>query len=249
MTEPIVPPTHGLTDEALAALNLEPSQNGHVDIDSETADDPFPQMSSGDSIVFDAELLEDEPEGKEKPRERAPRGSRRASSRGEERDTAPGRAARDAKAGPPSLDEWLGFFSSVVLRLVVNWYLNYAFRGVDEDALSDREVERLAMTDEERQTIAVPFAELSHKSKFMRRHGRTIVASGDAFNAVIVLGMWMGRVNRIAARHRPKVQKGQANVNGSSGQSTPQGAGTPFGATGGRFPAGFEGPVWGPGTG
>jgi len=167
--------------------------------------------------------------------------------RGRKRRTQDAGAAREPKAGPPSLDEWSNFFSRVVLRVGTEFYITMAFRGVDEDALSERDVERLAMTDEERSLIAVPFAELSHKSKLMRRHGRMIVASGDALNAVVVLGMWASRVQRIAAKYKPKQPRSKVTLNGSSGQSTPN-AVFPEGSAGGRFPPGFDG-SWVTGSG
>lgn len=161
--------------------------------------------------------------------------------------------ARDPKSGPPSLDEWANFFGKIVLRVACQWYISYAFRGIDEDAISERDVERLVMTDDERRLIATPLAELSHKSKFMRKHGRMIVASGDAFNAMVVLGAYMSRVNRIAAKYKPRNPTIRVNMNGRnnepSGQSEAEGNGTayPEGTTGGRIPNGY--PVWNSGTG
>jgi hypothetical protein len=231
--EPIVPPNSGLTPEAMAALGIQDlSQNDGLGIDSELGDSgvsgPF-QFGDGmsDGGIVDAEIVED---SAEKPAERA----RRERSRSISEPKQP----REAKTGPPNLDEWTGFFGRVVLRVVTEWYISYAFRGIDEDLLSEREIERLAMTDDERQLIAVPLAEMSNKSKFMRKHGRMIVASGDTFNAMVVLGAWASRVNRIAARYRPRVVKG--NVNGSSRQST-QAPGPQEGSTGGRV--WFTGPI------
>lgn len=193
---------------------------------------------SADEIV-DAIIVDDVPQDS-KPSARSRSRSRNT--------TADDDSPRDAKAGPPSLDEWSKFFSRVVLRMTTQWYLNYAFRGIDDDALTEREIERLAMTDEERKTIAVPFAELSHKSKFMRKHGRTLVASGDAFNAMVVMGAWMSRVNKIAGKYRPREPKANVRINDEyRGQSYADGS-SPTGATGGRFPSGFNGAVF-PGTG
>lgn len=137
---------------------------------------------------------------------------------------------RDATKSIPSIDEWMDFFSRIFLRVVCDWYISYAFRGIDEDLLTDREVDRLQLTDEERKRIAVPLAELSNKSKVMRRYGRTIVASGGAFDALITLGTWAGRVNRIAGRYKARNIKGQ--VYERTGQDAQ--AGTPAGANGGR---------------
>jgi hypothetical protein len=235
--EPIIPPTSGLTPEAMAALGIEdPSLNASDGTDSALGDDgispgfQFGDISDGD--IVDAEIVDDVPGISVSPSERARRGRSAPDSP---------RPPREAKTGPPSLDEWTNFFGRVLLRVVTDYYIAYAFRGIDEDLLSDREIERLSLSEDERQLIAVPIAEMSNKSKFMRKHGRMIVASGDAFNALVVIGAWASRVNRIAARYRPRVVKG--NVNGSSGQSTPQAATTAEGATGGRFPPWFNGPI------
>lgn len=201
---------------------------------SETDADPEDD-NIGD--IVDAEIVADPPEAIE-----APSKSRTRSKR----DTVP--PSRTAKAGPPTLDEWQQFFGRVVLRTACDWYITWAFRGVDEDDLSDREVERIAMSDDERDRIAVPFAELSNKSKFMRKHGRLVVSSGDSFYALVALGAWASRVNRIAAKHKPKIVQGKAQANGSGGTSQANGAPFAEGANGGRIPNGpFR--VFGPGSG
>lgn len=147
---------------------------------------------------------------------------------------------RDAKPGVPSLDEWLDFFSRIVLRVACDWYIQWAFRGIDEQALSDREIDRLQMSDEERKRIAVPLAELSHKSKLMRKHGRTIVASGGVFDAIVALGTWTSRVNRIARKYKPRTVQGRV-VTGErtrQAQSPADDAGY-TGANGGRLADGI----------
>jgi hypothetical protein len=243
MTEPIpdTPKREPRTPEEIQRLVAE--QNGHVVTDSATgeSDDgisepftdfpPFVSMSDGEAI--DVEIVD---EGtSEIPAARAP-AERVRRSRNEDSSRPP----RDAKTGPPNLDEWTGFFSRVVLKVVTEYYISYAFRGIDEELLTEREVDRLAMSDDERKLIAVPFAEISNKSKFMRKHGRMIVASGDAFNALVVLGMWANRVNRIAAKYRPRQPKPQVRIhaNGSSGSSAQEPVGTE-GSQGGYIPSGF----------
>lgn len=161
---------------------------------------------------------------------------------------------RNAKAGPPSLDEWTKFFHRIVVKTAADWYLDYAFRGIDEESLTDHELDRLKLSEDERKTISVPFAELSNKSKFMRKHGRVIVSSGDAIQAVIVMGAWMNRVNRIAARHKKQdvkvtdVRMNGSNPNGSSGQGASQAGFPATGANGGHFAEWYTGPVV-PGSG
>jgi hypothetical protein len=116
----------------------------------------------------------------------------------------------EATAGPPNLGEWQDFFSRILIKFATDWYITLAFRGIDEESLSEREIERLRLSKAERDNIARPFAELSNRSKFMRKHGRTLVASADSFDAFVTLGMWVSRVNRIAKRHKPP--KNQSNV-------------------------------------
>lgn len=153
---------------------------------------------------------------------------------------------REPKSGPPSIDEWARFFSRVVLRTFCDMYINYATRGIDEDMFSERDLDRLTLSDDERKLIATPFAELSSKSKFMRKHGRMIVASGDSFNALIVLGAWMSRVNRIAAKYRPRNVRmnGNGTVRPNSQPGSAPEANGFYGTSGGRIPNGFAGPIF-----
>lgn len=127
-----------------------------------------------------------------------------------------------AKNGPPHIDEWQDFFSRTLIRAATNFYIEQAFRGIDEDQLTEREITRIAMSEDERDTIARPFAEVANKLKFTRRHGRTIIAFAGTADSVIALGIWFSRVSRIARKYRntprePRVspRPGQANGNGS----------------------------------
>jgi hypothetical protein len=104
-----------------------------------------------------------------------------------------------AKAGPPALDEWMDFFSRVVIRMATDFYIDAAFSGIDENILTAREIDRVKLTKAERDRMARPFAELSNKLKFTRKHGRTIIASAGTVDAVLQMGMWVSRVNRIKA--------------------------------------------------
>jgi hypothetical protein len=209
LTGRIQPPKAGLTEEAKAALNLEagePQDLDDIDLEAVEAETTLPQWTeTGDYI--------DEPRLRTK--------------------ALPTPPPRDATKNIPSIDEWMDFFSRIFLRVVCDWYISFAFRGIDEDVLSDREVDRLQLTDEERQRISVPLAELSNKSKTMRKYGRTIVASGGAFDALITLGTWASRVNRIAHKHRPRVMQGRVmNERPRQGTQEANGDGTP-GANGG----------------
>ena len=119
------------------------------------------------------------------------------------------------RSGPPLVGEWQDFFSRIVIRSATNWYIDAAFRGIDEDMLSEREIEHIQMMPEERDRIAKPFAEFANKIKFLRKHGRVIIAGGGISDSVIALGMWMRRVNRIARKYRNR------QVNVGTGQSQP----------------------------
>jgi len=151
---------------------------------------------------------------------------------------------RDPSSGIPKITEWEHFFSKVVIRLATDYYIHQAFADIDEEELSDREIERIKLTDVERDRMARPFAEYSNKSKFMRKHGRMIIASADSIDSVIQIGMWVSRVNRIRAKHtapgrkqrlkrpvraapvfRPQPQpdfEDRSNEDVSSGQGAPQ---------------------------
>jgi hypothetical protein len=162
------------------------SKPGAPDVSDLTPSDP--------GEVFDAEIV-DEPEqpGDIKV-------SRlRSSGPGERKVTDD-----EPRTGPPKIDEWQDFFSRIVLRAGSDWYIAHAFEGVDEDILSDREVARIQLKDAERDAIARPFSELANKVKFTRKHGRTIIAAAGTIESVWALGMWVSRVNRIAAKYNGK---------------------------------------------
>lgn len=232
---PIRPKAHGLTPEAAEALNLPPNPRlADGDTFGDVADtDPISDYTFGPPLVDetgdgipDANDTDDE--------EQQPRSRLRA------RAGKPPPPRDSAKATPPAIDEWLDFFGRIFLRVICDWYISFAFRGVDEELLSDREVDRLRMTDEERQRIAVPLAEMSHKSKVMRKHGRMIVASGGAFDAIVAFGVWTSRVNRIARKYKPR-SHGRVTLNNErSGSNAPNGTSDyTQGANGGRIGDGF----------
>lgn len=111
------------------------------------------------------------------------------------------------KTSPPNGDEWLDFFSRIVLRIGTDLYVDFAFRGIDENAVSDKDIERIKIRKEERDSIARPFAEFATKNKTMRKHGRQVIALTDSIESLMSLGIWMRRVNRIAKRYRPEKSK------------------------------------------
>lgn len=163
----------------------------------------------------------------------------------------PLRGAEAIKTTPPSADEWLDFFSRIILKIGMELYVDFAFRGVDESMVSDADVRRMKVRKEERDTIARPFAEFATKNKAMRKHGRQVVALTDSAESLMTLGIWARRVNRIAKKYRPKEQKPQRPQNmrireaenGNIGSDQ----GTVTGGNNGRLANGFG--VYNPGSG
>lgn len=133
-----------------------------------------------------------------------------------------GKDSDRAKTSPPRIDEWQDFFSRVIIKSATNYYLELAFRGIDEDLITDADVDRIKMNQEERDRIAKPFAELVNKIKFMRKHGRMIIAGGGIGDSLIALGMWHHRVARIARKYRNRTVRSQPYV--GTGQDQPPGA-------------------------
>lgn len=115
---------------------------------------------------------------------------------------------RAAKTGIPSIDEWMDFFSRVLIKVATDYYIELAFRGIDEEMLTDREIARVKMANEERDRIARPFAELAYKTKFTRKHGRSIIAAAGSIDALVQIGMWYSRVGRIARKYQ-RLMNGQ----------------------------------------
>lgn len=115
---------------------------------------------------------------------------------------------RPAKGGIPDVNEWMSFWSGTAIRLLTDFYIELAFSGVDEEIISPGDYQRIKLKIDERNRIARPFAEFSHKSKFMRKHGRAIIASGESIDAILMLGMWFARVNRIAWKYKRMMANG-----------------------------------------
>lgn len=127
---------------------------------------------------------------------------------------------RAAKSGVPGIDEWMHFFGKILIRSVTNWYITWAFRDIDEDLLSDREIERIRLSDDARERMARPFAEFASKNKFTRKHGRSIIAMGDSADALLEMGLWFSRVARIASKYR-RMQTSPAQQENSPGPLHP----------------------------
>jgi len=124
------------------------------------------------------------------------------------------------RSGPPRVDEWQHFFSRIVIGTLTDFYVTIAFRGIDEDRLTEKETEMLIMRKEERDSIARPLAEFANKTPYLRKRGRLIVSSAASVESLVALGMWFSRVNRIARKYRAnsrtRTVRGNANVSNGS---------------------------------
>jgi hypothetical protein len=123
-------------------------------------------------------------------------------SSGEEDDKHESRLPREAKTGPPSLDEWQDFLGAIVLRGLTEGYLQITlFRVIEESDLTDREKQLIRLTKEDLRDMAAPMASYANKNKFARKHGRSVIAAASSCEALIDLFIWMKRVNKITRRH------------------------------------------------
>lgn len=138
----------------------------------------------------------------------------------------PKRAKVKAESKPPNVDEWQDFFARIVLKSLLEGYTAWLFRDFEEE-ISPAEWARIKIPKEDILAMAAPFATLANKSAFAGKHGRTIIAATDSYEAIIALGIWMRRVNKIAAKHRkekaPVVNLvGKGNANGGPDRSNEQ---------------------------
>lgn len=124
-------------------------------------------------------------------------------------------------SGPPKLGEWMDFFSRVLIGTATDFAIEMAFRGVDEDLLSDREVDTIKLDREERDRIARPLAEFAYKNKYTRKHGREIIALSGSIDAILQLGIWYTRMTRIAMKYK-RMQTGQPQRPSRRGRNRPQ---------------------------
>lgn len=127
-----------------------------------------------------------------------------------------------ANLKPPNFAEWSDFFGTVVFRWATRAISTVILRGIDRELLTPEERDDIDLDDEQLTAIAKPFAHMATRSAFLTKHGRMILDSKDAVEASVIMFMWMGRINRIAKRYRPKHQKPERGKrNERSGQEQP----------------------------
>lgn len=114
----------------------------------------------------------------------------------------------------------------------------FAFRGVDRwDLLNEADNHALELDETALSDIAKPLAHLADRSKLGKKYGRLIVDSSDGIIALIQLGMWMNRVNRIANRARERADNGGP---GQQEQVLPDTSGPSVSEPGQAPPSGFR---------
>jgi len=172
-------------------MEMQPEKIPEVEI-AETP--PAEQPPTHELTILDlTDLPDDGPESSEGDREDRTRRKRVTDS-------------SKAKTAPPSADEWQDFIGLTVLRMLTEGYLQLVlYRQVDESELTERERELVKLTRDDLRDMAAPMASFANKNKFARKHGRSIIAAADSYEALIDLFIWMRRVNRIAKRHKPTV--------------------------------------------
>lgn len=119
---------------------------------------------------------------------------------------------------PPDFTEWTEFFGTVVLRWVTRAITAVILHGVDRKILEPDELDDIDLDEEQLTAIAKPFAHVATRSAFLTKHGREILDSKDAIEAAVIMFMWMGRVNRIAKKYRPRHERTTVNGTVDSGQ-------------------------------
>lgn len=110
------------------------------------------------------------------------------------------RVSDGSRSTPPNIDEWKEFIGGKVLRLATDGYLSLMLKDFEDD-LTPRERKQIELTKEDLKDMAAPLAIQSNKSKFMRKHGRSMIAAADSYEAVIALVIWMRRVRRISRKY------------------------------------------------
>jgi len=104
----------------------------------------------------------------------------------------------------PDFAEWTDFIGTVMFRWATRGISAVILHGIDRDNLEQEELDAIDLDDEQLIAIAKPFAHLATRSAFLTKHGREILDSKDAIEAAVIMFMWMGRVNRIAKKYRPR---------------------------------------------
>jgi hypothetical protein len=105
------------------------------------------------------------------------------------------------------------------MRTALEGYVTLMLRDIE---LSEAEEKSIELDKDDLKEMSAPLASYASKTKWGRKHGREIIAAADSYEALVALGIWMRRVNKIARRHRgEKPPKGIArNLHAHSATGT-----------------------------
>lgn len=126
----------------------------------------------------------------------------------------------------PDFTEWADFLGTVVFRWAARAIAAFILRGIDRDIITPEDKEDIDLDDEQLAALGKPFAHMAVRSQFMTKHGRAIIDSKDGIEAAVIMFMWMGRVNRVARKYRPRhAHKRERTESESvgSGETIPEG--------------------------
>jgi hypothetical protein len=106
------------------------------------------------------------------------------------------------------------------LHSALDFYLYLVLNDIE---ITDKERESITLTRQDYREMSAPLATYAAKNKWARKHGREIIGAADSIEAMLALGMWMRRVNRVAKAHRnEKVHKrAEKNVTQHMAQHAP----------------------------
>lgn len=166
--------------------------------------------------------------------------------RGRPRLSADEKASRARKAPPPTItarppdfSEWHDYIGNFAIKWITRGYVAFAFRGIDRwDLLNEADNRALEIDETALSDIAKPLAHLADRSSLGKKYGRLIVDSSDGIIAMIQLGMWMNRVNRIAKKTRERLDNG--GQSGNTEQVLPDSSGPSVSEPGQAPPSGFQ---------
>lgn len=115
--------------------------------------------------------------------------------------------AAKVNVGPPDFSEWQKFIGGVVIHWMTYAMASVILRGIDRANLTDDEREDIELDEEEEMAIAAPFSKLMIGSKLNGKYGRAIINAKDTIEATVILFFYVGRLNRVAKKYRPKHSK------------------------------------------
>lgn len=125
----------------------------------------------------------------------------------------PTKPAPKGKTGPPDFTEWQDFIGGVLIHWICVAFVSVAMRGINRDFLSIDDKDDLELDEEEEMLIAKPLSTwlTNSGSGFNTKYGRIIINLRESIEAMVILAFYMGRVNRVAKKYRPKHAKPVAN--------------------------------------